>query len=82
MLDPANEVHMFALHHVYLPRINRNLQMFQEAFNRAPLSTERGCSPTQLWIRGMLGVMHFDLQVAHEFNNQEVQYCSYLSYIL
>ena len=30
---------LFALHRVsdFLPRINRNLQMFQEAYNRAPL---------------------------------------------
>ena len=47
--------------------------MFQEAYNGAPLSTERGCSPTQLWICGMLGVAHSDRQVAMEFNNPEVQ---------
>ena len=38
------ELHLFALHYMFLPRINRNLQMFQEAYNRAPLSTERGYS--------------------------------------
>ena len=65
-------MHMFALHYVFLPRINRNLNMFQEAYNGAPLSTERGCSPTQLWICGMLGVAHSDRQVAMEFNNPEV----------
>ena len=75
ILDPSNEVHMFVLHHVFLPRINRNLQMFQEAFNRAPLSTESGFSPTQLWIRGMLGVADSDRRVAQEFSNNEVQYC-------
>ena len=49
-----------------------NLQMFQEAYNRAPLITERGYSPTQLWIRGMLGVAQSQQQVALEFNNPEV----------
>ena len=58
ILEPANELHLFALHYVFVPRINRNFQMFQEAYNRATLSTERGCSPTQLWICGMLGVAH------------------------
>ena len=72
ILEPSNELHLFALHYVFLPRINRNLQMFQEAYNRAPLSTERGCSPTQLWICDMLGVAQSQQQVALEFNNPEV----------
>ncbi len=35
ILDSSNEMHIFALHYVFLPRINRNLQMFQEAYNAA-----------------------------------------------
>ncbi|KAL9966237.1 hypothetical protein ACROYT_G024284 [Oculina patagonica] len=72
ILEPSNELHLLALHYVFLPRINRNLQIFQEAYNRAPLSTERGCSPTQLWIRGMLGVAQSQQRVALEFNNPEI----------
>lgn len=52
MLDPSNELHLFALHFTYVPRINRNLQIFVGGHNRAPLSTERGKSPWQLWISG------------------------------
>ena len=52
MLDPSNELHLFALHFTYLSRVNRNLQIFAEGHNRAPLSTERGKSPWQLWISG------------------------------
>ena len=52
MLDPSNEVHLFALHFVYLPRINRNLEVFAQGHNRAPIYTERGKSPLQLWISG------------------------------
>ncbi|CAB4016554.1 PREDICTED: uncharacterized protein LOC107346750, partial [Paramuricea clavata] len=54
ILDPSNEVHIFALHYVYVPRINRNLQIFSGGHNRAPLSTERGKSPLQLWIHGSI----------------------------
>ena len=72
ILEPSNELHLFALHYVFLPRINRNLQIFKEAYNSAPLSTERGRSPTQLWIGGMLGVAHSQRRVALEFNNPEV----------
>lgn len=28
ILEPSNELHLFVLHYVFLPRINRNLQMF------------------------------------------------------
>ena len=52
MLDLSNEVHLFALHFVYLPRINRNLEVFAQGHNRAPISTERGKFPLQLWISG------------------------------
>lgn len=72
ILEPSNELHLFALHYVFLPRINRNLQIFKEAYNSAPLSTERGSSPIQLWIRGMLGVAHSQRRLALEFNNSEV----------
>ena len=77
ILEPSNELHLFALHYVFLPRINRNLQMFQEAYNRAPLSTERGCSPTQLWIHGMPSVANSQERVALEFINPEVKWGCY-----
>ena len=72
ILNPSNEEHMFALHYGFLPRINKNLLTFCEAFNRAPMSTERGCSPTQLWIQGMLDICSSERTVAREFNSPEV----------
>ena len=77
VLEPSNELHLFALHYVFLPRINRNLQMFQEAYNRAPSSTERGYSRTQLWIHGMLSVTNSQERVALEFINPEVKWACY-----
>ena len=50
----TNELHLAALHYVFLPRINKNLALFAEGHNRGPLSTEHNKSPEQLWIRGML----------------------------
>ena len=52
MLDPSNELHLFALQFVYVPRINQTLQLFAQWHNRAPISTERVKSPLQLWISG------------------------------
>ena len=33
LLDPNNDSHLFALHYVYLPRINQALQLFRESRN-------------------------------------------------
>ena len=52
MLDSSNELHLVALHFVNVPRINHTLQLFAQGHNRAPISTERGKSPLQLWISG------------------------------
>ena len=68
LLDLSNEAHIFALHYVFLPRINKNLDLFREAYNTAPLSTERSNSPTQLWIQGLLNVTNSNRRVAQEFN--------------
>ena len=48
-LDIANEVHLFALQYVYLPRINRHLNLFRSGWDMHPLSSEGNKSPLQLW---------------------------------
>ena len=71
ILDPANEVHLFALHYVYLPRIQRNLDLLiTVGHNRGPLSTEHNASPEQLFIQGMLSVADCDHRTSIEFANQ------------
>ena len=49
-LDIANIMHLFALHYVFLPRINRHLNLFKHGWDRHPLSSERNKSPIQLWM--------------------------------
>ena len=39
VLDPTNELHLFALHFVFVPRINENLKLFWEGHNRGPISS-------------------------------------------
>ena len=53
-LDPLNEIDLFCLHYVYLPRINSALQSFIESWNNHPISTEHNLTPNQLFIRGAL----------------------------
>ena len=52
ILDPSNEEHLFLLHYVFGPIINRNIQIFQEGYHQSPIRTERSLSPEQLWIQG------------------------------
>ena len=54
ILEPSNEVHLFALHYTYQPRINQNLNIFAQGHSRGPISSERGKSPMQLWIQGSM----------------------------
>ena len=54
ILDPLNELHLYCLHQIYLPRINRSLEEFVGQMNNRPVSTEHNNSPVQLWTSGML----------------------------
>lgn len=54
ILDSNNPVHIRALHHVYLPRINRSVDEFVCQWNHHSLRTMESNSPLQLWTAGML----------------------------
>ena len=53
MLDPTNEVDIFCLHFVFLPRVNKALADFKGSWNSHPLSTEGNKSPLQLFVEGL-----------------------------
>ncbi len=53
-LDPLNEVDMYCLHYVFMPRVNRTLQSFVDSWNNHSLSTEHNLTPNQLFIRGAI----------------------------
>ena len=58
VLDNTNELHLFALHFVFIPRINNLLYRWMEAYNRHPLGTEHNSTPRQLWVESMLGMQN------------------------
>lgn len=58
LLNQIDEVELFALHYVFLPRINRSLQLFRLAWNDHGLRTERGNTPNQLFTMGSLRLRH------------------------
>ena len=64
VLDPDNELQLYSLHYVYLPRINRCLKLFVNSSNLKPLSSARNKSPTQLWIQGLLQIFNSPFPLA------------------
>lgn len=62
MLDPNNELHLFSLHYVYLPRINRALQEMERDWAHHPISSANNRSPFQLWFSRMHHLSHVDPQ--------------------
>lgn len=52
-LDPLNEIDMFCLQYVFLPRIGKCLSDFQESWNNHPVSSEGNMTPYQLFAEGM-----------------------------
>lgn len=54
LLDTESERDLFALHYMYIPRINQALKEFTAAFNHHGLRSERSWSPLQIWTNGAL----------------------------
>ena len=54
IVDIDNEMHVWALPYVYLPRINRDMADFCNQWNHHGLRTERHQSPLQIFVRTCL----------------------------
>ncbi len=74
VLDPDNELHLLALHFVFLPRIRRSLESFQTAWNSHGLSSAQHSSPLQLWTTGMLMNRSLYRAVDEIFDYEDVQH--------
>src|SRR6266498_5839558 len=53
-LDINNNVYLFCLHYVFLPRINQSLKEWKNTWNNHKISTEGNLSPIQLYTQGMI----------------------------
>ncbi|KAI9142597.1 hypothetical protein BKA69DRAFT_1027468 [Paraphysoderma sedebokerense] len=53
-LNVNNQLHLFALHYVYLPRLKQDLEHFRRHWNRHGIITERYQTPRQLFMIGMM----------------------------
>lgn len=54
MLDPSNELDLFCLHFVYMPKINNALKIFMTGWNNHALIIENNETPMQLYTCGIL----------------------------
>jgi len=59
-LDTDNAIHMWALHYVFLPRINDRMEYFRQSFNNHALSTEGGRTPNTIFVQDWNHGMSFD----------------------
>ena len=73
-LDPLDEQHIYALHYVYLPRINKSLDHFHEGWNHHAIRTERNMSPYQLFISGALRLQRSGLAALDFFEAVDEEY--------
>ena len=53
-LNINNDVYMFCLHYVFIPRINQSLEQWKRSWNCHKIRTEGCHSPLQLYSRGMI----------------------------
>ena len=81
LLNPVDDIDLFALHYVYVPRINQALDQFKNGWNSHSIRTEHGHSPIQLFTAGMLLLQRseqiamdlFD-QVDDHYGEDEMEY--------
>ena len=79
ILNVDNDADMYALHHVYVPRINASLDAFRSSWNNHSLSTETNMSPLQLYTAYSQGSSLFDETVdplTYRIDSSESQYSS------
>lgn len=53
-IDLSNEIHLFCVQYVFIPRLRSDLQHFTDSWNNHPIRTEANLTPQQMWHIGML----------------------------
>ena len=74
ILDPLNEHHLWALHYVFVPRINRALEEFVNSWNHHSIRTAGHQSPHQLFTAGCLLLQHSQLAALDFFDVADEDY--------
>ena len=74
LLDNLNEQHLWAIHYVFLPRINRSLKEFVNSWNNHPMRTAGHKSPQQLFTAGCLLLQNSHIPALDFFHSIEETY--------
>ncbi len=74
LLDPLNELHLWALHYVFVPRINHSLEEFVRSWNNHPIRTAGHKSPQQLFTAGCLLLQNSHIPALDFFNTVDERY--------
>ena len=68
ILNTDNQIHLFALHLIFIPRINKALDESFKAFDHHKVRTEGNWSSYQMWTNGMF---HADNPLSHGLLDEE-----------
>ena len=74
LLDPVNEMHLYALHYVFLPRLRKAQKEFREAWNSHSIRTAQNRSPEQLFTEGALMLQRSGLTALDFFSRVDENY--------
>ena len=66
LLDPLDEIDMYALHYIFVPRINQALYEMQQQWNNHALSTMSQQTPIQIWTEGFYCHISFDCNTVND----------------
>ena len=72
LLDHLNEIHLWALHYIFIPRINKALHEFVSSWNNHPLRTAGHKSPLQLFTAGALLLQSSNLSTLDFFHQVKI----------
>lgn len=61
ILNPLNEIDLFCLHFIFLPRINRAIEEFVLQYNNHPISSCQNQTPVQLFHQGIFQMYNASL---------------------
>ena len=66
VLDPSNESHLWCLHLVFIPLVNKHLTLWKNGWIQHPLQTEKNKTPMQLWVQGLNAIFGGASTIARE----------------
>jgi hypothetical protein len=68
-LQADNDVHLWALHYVFQPRLDRSIEEFRGQWNNHSIRTERSFTPLQIFARDSLGLANTTLTAMQDLFN-------------